>query len=477
MKLSFSLSENKYFNKVICLQVTHYILKQDVMKLRTKKALIFLFILLASVVIKNEYSEANAVESFTIRAYAPNASNVYVYGMNGTWGLPGVDVEMTSVGDSIWEAEIGPVTPGFHYYELYVNGILSLNPLHKEYGASNHAVNGIEIPDPDSAFYYIQDVPHGTVRMHYYKYKTARMTTIRRCMIYLPPGYDTRDSKTYPVLYLQHGNGENELSWSQQGETANIIDNLISEGKAEPMIVVMENGMTLNFVWLFSHGLQTEIESKYKVNTSKEYRAVAGLSMGGSNAGDLAIANQALFSYLGIFSSWISATPQILKLTNQNFELFWLGWGEQDEYVSDETLLDVQLNNYRVNHEATIYQGGHEWQVWRKCLRDFAQLLFKPYTYSNPFSDIETENISTFTIYPNPFSGQINVSIPEEIDGQIIDIVVTDVSGRVIHSANLHSEEIQQKLNESLSNVPFGVYNLKINSREACYSSKIVKTK
>jgi enterochelin esterase-like enzyme len=446
------------------------------MKIKTNNFIALSFLAFFYMIQQNIHAESD-VTSYIVRAYAPNASTAHISGLGGTWGLPGIEVDMTPIVDNLWEAEISPVTPGFHYYNLVVNGIITLNPLHKFYSASSNASNGIEIPDPDSAFYSIQDVPHGTVRMHYYIYKTTKRSIVRRCMIYLPPGYDARDSKTYPILYLQHGNGENELSWSQQGQVANIIDNLISEGKAEPMIVVMENGMTLDFVWLFSHGLQAEIEGKYKVNTNREYRAAAGLSMGGSNAGNLAVNGQSTFSSLGIFSSWIDvANPQLFQQTNQNFVLFWLGWGEQDEYYNDESYFHSQLNTYRVNHEATVYPGGHEWQVWRKCLRDFSQLLFKPYTYTNPFSDIKTENTKALTVYPNPFSEQINVTIPEDMDGQVIQVVVTDILGHIIHSANWQSQELQQKLNESLSNVPCGVYNLRINTIENSYSSKIIKT-
>jgi enterochelin esterase-like enzyme len=414
------------------------------------------------------------LSSYKIRAYVPNATTVHVSGMGGSWGLGSIELDLTNTGDDIWEGVVSPVSMGFHYYILVVDGIMSLNPLDKVYMASGYYDNGIEIPDPDSGFYSLNDVPHGTIRMHYYKYGTGNAAKVRRCLIYLPPGYDTKNETTYPVLYLQHGSGEHELSWWVQGKVNYILDNLIAEGKAEPMIVVMENGMTATYEWLF-YSLQKEIESKYKVKTGKENTAVAGLSMGASSAGNLAFNSTNVIGYLGMFSSGAaigSVTPDDL---NSNLELVWIGWGNDDELFEGYPYIDAFLAPFHVNSTATSFEGGHEWQVWRKCLLDFCSLLFKPYTYESPYV-VDTENVPiNCKLFPNPFSDRINLIIPD----RTIDITrychLCDISGKTLLKFNATDRVAEDKLTSYLKNASKGTYILNVSTKSSTYQFKIIR--
>jgi enterochelin esterase-like enzyme len=422
----------------------------------------------------NKTAETSTTSSVKIKAYVPNATTVHVSGMNGSWGLGIVELDLTNAGNGFWEGLVSPVTMGFHYYILSINGVESLNPIDRAIRASSYIVNGVEVPDPDSDFYSVKDVPHGIIRMHYYKYMTSKDTTVRRCLIYLPPGYDTKNETTYPILYLQHGSGENELSWSEQGKMNNILDNLIADKKAEPMIVVMENGSTSSLAYTFSRGVQAEIESKYKVKAQKEYRAVAGLSAGAGQASDLFFNNLGLFSSVGLFSG--SGVDLTNPVYNSLIGLLWIGYGSEDELMINVVPGYVaNLNHYHINNATNIYPGGHEWQVWRKCLRDFAPLLFKPYTYENPYNSIEETTQKSENIYPNPFSNTINFDLPDLTDDSQLSIKLSDVSGKTDLEFEATKKQAEDLLSEYLSNAIKGIYILSVALPNSNYQFKIIR--
>ena len=169
---------------------------------------------------------------------APDAKKVQVFtnyglGPRGPW-------DMTKGDDGVWTLTSPPVVPGFHYYALIVDGVQMNDPGSDTFFGTGKPTSGIEIPEKGVDFYHAKDVPHGEVRSRWYTSKVTGQT--RHVMVYTPPGYDADREKRYPVLYLQHGGGEDETGWTRQGHMNFILDNLIAEKKAVPMIVVMEKG-------------------------------------------------------------------------------------------------------------------------------------------------------------------------------------------------------------------------------------------
>ncbi len=219
---------------------------------------------------KTEYDSGKVI----INTIIPHAVSVSILGMGGSWGLYNLSESFTKSGDSAWQAILDPgkisyITPGFHYYNFQVNGVKTSNPNEKVYFGARFWNSGIDIPDTSGDFYSIKDVPHGSIRMQLY-YSTFTKN-YRRCFIYLPPDYDTRSDKKYPVLFLQHGMNENEFSWHMQGKVNFILDNLIADGSALPMIVVMDNGMTTtDYSSLVLNDLIPLLVKNYNVLTDKK---------------------------------------------------------------------------------------------------------------------------------------------------------------------------------------------------------------
>ncbi len=225
--------------------------------------------------------------------------------------------------EGFWTAMTEPQPPGFHYYWLMIDGVQVADPASESFYGAGRQMSGIEIPDPESAFYEPQDVPHGEVRERSYFSKTTQ--SWRRIFVYTPPDYDTNRDARYPVLYLQHGSGEDERGWSTQGRMNFILDNLIAQGKAQPMLVVMEQGyafkpgeapvplrpptgtpdfrkMFATLEEVFTQELIPFIDATYRTLPDREQRALAGLSMGGLQTFTIGLAHSDLFAYLGGFS-------------------------------------------------------------------------------------------------------------------------------------------------------------------------------
>jgi enterochelin esterase-like enzyme len=450
---------------------------------KTKKLLmiLFLFFGLHNLFYAQNFNltEVDKSGHATIKAIIPNATSVRLKGLGGTWGLNNTNLPMTNTGNYLWQVTTDSIAPGFHYYRLEVNGVLTSNPNEKVYFGGNAWTSGLEIPDPENDFYNIKDVPHGTIRMQLYY--SATTLNYRRCFIYLPPSYDTRSNEKYPVLFLQHGNSENEFSWHMQGKMNFILDNLIAEGKALPMIVVMEDGMTFlndysGYGNLIRNDLIPLLENKYKVKTNKQYRAVAGLSMGGGQAVVAGLFNTDIFSYVGGFSGSISYnwTPYAQNI-NDSIELLWLGWGTSDEYAGNWSSDERQLSSAGVNHVKVIMDGGHQWQVWRKCLDQFAPLLFKPFTYP---VNIAVQKISDdknkLKVFPNPCSEFIKIQFDTNKESDL-QFDLYDVSGKNILSFNGKTVTAQEKISAKLRTLTNDVYILSVYDKQTVYKVKIVK--
>jgi enterochelin esterase family protein len=236
------------------------------------------------------------------------------------------------------------------------------------------------------------------------------METWRNVNIYTPPGYDQNSRNSYPVLYIQHGGGEDERGWTVQGKTNTILDNLIAAGKAVPMLVVIASGNVTKpgvaggyndeAMALFKEELMGSvipfIERNYRVKPGVANRAISGLSMGGGQAFYTGLRNTDMFSHVGVFSTGVfggisrqqpgaafdpeAAIPGIVtnpQLFNKKLKLFYISVGEQDPRIEATKKLTETFRSKGLNVEFASFPGGHEWQVWRKSLHDFAQKLFR----------------------------------------------------------------------------------------------------
>lgn len=309
--------------------------------------------------------------------------------------------------NGLWTIDLDTDRTGFNWIVFYVNDAEIINPTAPiGYGASR-PINYAELPDPEGGFYSCRDVPHGCVRQEYFYSDT--MGLMKSCLVYTPPKYET-SGKIYPVLYLQHGHGENETCWIHQGKANFIFDNLIAEEKMIPCVVVMNNGMTQqsvgdlrkfdmrNLSEMLIHDCIPFIESMYRVRKDKWSRAMAGLSMGSFQTSYTTLSHPGLFGYAGVFSGFVQ--PMIAKNRNVNsdylrelddvgkfktdFAVFFRGNGDADHVVGDIFQSDdAYFKEHHItpeecpNHVRKIYRGEHEWNVWRRCLRDFMPLIFR----------------------------------------------------------------------------------------------------
>jgi enterochelin esterase-like enzyme len=347
----------------------------------------------------SEYPKIHSDLRVTFQIKAPTAQKVQVMPGGGANGLGKGPFEMERSADGTWSATIGPVQPGFHYYWLLVDGVPVNDPASETYFGWGRQSSGLEVPDATLDFYEIEDVPHGDVRIHWYRSRTTGQ--FRRVYVYTPPGYDDDSTRRYPVLYLQHGAGESERGWTAQGRANFILDNLIAAGKAKPMIIVMENGYASRagtaqtaggrgneaFGEVIMRDLIPEIDKSYRTSTDRAHRAIAGLSMGGGQALNIGLGNLDQFASIGSFSG-AGARNFDVKTSfqgvfadaaafNQRVTLLWIGCGTEDTLLAGSQTLHGALKTAGVRHVWWEGPGLHDWQVWRIHLHDFAQRLFR----------------------------------------------------------------------------------------------------
>jgi enterochelin esterase-like enzyme len=300
-----------------------------------------------------------------------------------------------------WIVTTDSIGEGFHYYSLLIDGVALADPASETFYGMGRMASGIEIPFAGGDYYAVKDVPHGDVRIK--RYYSPITNSWRRFYIYTPPGYDQNTNEKYPVLYIQHGGGEDERGWTMQGNTDLIIDNLVAAKKARPMLVVMMDG---NFgtggiagfgeqvLRIFENELKQVVipivEKNYRVQTGPNSRALAGLSMGGLQTLYAGIKNTQLFSYLGVFSSgWFANRPEISNpqyeymknnaaAINGNLRSLWVSMGGKEDiaYNNCKVML-AKFDEMGIKYTYSEYPGGHTWPVWRNNLYNFAQLLFK----------------------------------------------------------------------------------------------------
>ena len=351
-----------------------------------------------------------------IRIKAADATKVRL----NFWSGP--KIEMTKQADGFWSVITPPLVPGLHYYTLVIDGAEVSDPgSHAFFGGGKHA-SAVEVPEPGATYYAIQDVPHGHVRDVWYHSKVTG--SWRHALVYTPPGYDEQTRTRYPVLYLQHGGGEDETGWVRQGRANFILDNLIAEGKAKPMLVVMAYGyarragqpepganrpapgspeamkamqeMASAFEDDMTEALMPFIDKTFRTIPDREHRAMAGLSMGGMQTFHVTLNNLDLFSHIGGFSG--AGGPMVLggrsldPKTDYNgvfadpaafakkVRVLWLGVGtaEPERFRDGIRRLHTSLNEAKIAHVYVESQGtDHEWQTWRRNLHDFAPRLFR----------------------------------------------------------------------------------------------------
>ncbi len=300
-----------------------------------------------------------------------------------------------------WIVTTDSISEGFHYYSLLIDGVAVADPASETFYGMGRMASGIEIPFKGDGYYALKDVPHGDIRIK--KYFSPVTRSWRQCYIYTPPGYDANTTTKYPVLYLLHGGGEDERGWAMQGKTDIILDNLIAEQKAKPMIIVMMDGNVSaggpggfgeQALRAFENELKQSlipfIEKNYRVATDANSRALAGLSMGGLQTLHAGVRNSNMFAYLGVFSSgWWSnqpalSTPQYeymktnASTINNNLKQFWVAMGGKEDIAYNNCkIMLAKFDELNINYKYSEYPGGHTWPVWRNNLYNFAQLLFK----------------------------------------------------------------------------------------------------
>lgn len=315
----------------------------------------------------------------------------------------GKKYDMTKDTSGYWTLTTDSISEGFHYYSLLIDGVSVADPASKTFYGMGRDASGIEIPFAGDGYYAQKEVPHGDIRIR--KYFSPVTRSWREIYIYTPPGYDADQGAKYPVLYILHGGGEDQTGWARQGKTDLILDNLIAEGKAKPMLVVMpdanigaggfnpsaiENSMKM-FESEMKGAVIPFIEKNYRVAGDANHRAMAGLSLGGIHTLYTGINNTGLFSYLGVFSSgWIVpmmndvADKQYTFMKenkdkiNNSLKAFWISEGGKEDiaYKNGKIMLS-RFDELNIRYTYYEYPGGHTWPVWRNDLYHFAQLLFQ----------------------------------------------------------------------------------------------------
>lgn len=348
-----------------------------------------------------EYPQVNSEGRVRVQISAPEAKNVQL-------DIGAVKYDLTKDENGVWIGESAPQDEGFHYYQLNIDGASVPDPGSLYFYGASRWGSGIEVPAHDKEKYALKNVPHGEVREHIYFSKSNN--SMRRCFIYTPPGYNENTSKRYPVLYLQHGGGEDETGWASQGHANLIMDNLIAEGKANPFIIVMDNGTWRmpapagggqqgdrptgswppegwadGFKNTLINDIIPMIDANYRTLANSSNRAMAGLSMGGMQTRVITLANPDVFSYVGMFSGG-SISPEDVEKSpafKEKIKLLFVSYGSRELENPRQGSANPKTNTealQKVGLKTHFYvspQTAHEWQSWRRSLYEFAQLIFK----------------------------------------------------------------------------------------------------
>lgn len=313
--------------------------------------------------------------------------------------FPGNSYDLKRVAEGHWEITVGPLLPGLYIYRFRVDGVECVDPLNPAVqDFFSGAWSKIEVPDPEPRPWHARPgVPAGRVEIR--RFGSATVGFARPVCVYLPPGYDENTARRLPVLYLLHGNDYDERAWIDDGFAPTILDNLIADGKAVPMIVVMPLGFSIvpggKFSWpqdeheswvrQFLGGVVPWVESNYRVIADRDHRAIAGLSMGGKQSLQLALSQPEKFAWVGCFSSGkqslanyeAGAFRPAMAPGAPPLRLVWLGSGRGDLHFDKGKRVAQNLTADGLPVSWHEYDGRHTWRVWRSCLSDFAQRVFQ----------------------------------------------------------------------------------------------------
>lgn len=328
----------------------------------------------------------------TFRVRAPKASEV---SLTGDWMLPETKQAMSRNEEGVWIVTLGPLEPGLAIYTVTVDGVTTPDPVNPRIKLrARTSASLVDVPSPSPQLWEPRAVPHGKVEIQWGKSKITGDT--RAYYVYTPPGYERGRFNRYPVLYLLHGNNDTAAGWTDVGKANFILDNLIAEKKAAPMIVVMpwghavpyggaQSNNTATFERYLVEEIMPQVEAKYLVARGREKRAIVGLSMGGGHALHIGLGHLDLFSSVGAFSSAVprdfeNRFKTVLddpKTTNRKLKLLWIGCGRQDAAFERNQKLSELLTKNGVNNTFHATEGLHNFAIWRKYLIEIVPLLFR----------------------------------------------------------------------------------------------------
>ena len=333
--------------------------------------------------------EVQADGRVTFRLQAAKAGEVVV---NGQW--PNGRTAMAKGSNEVWSVTVGPIPAGVWEYSFSVDGLSMIDPVNPAIKPMREPRTSIlHLPSQPPALHDFQNVPHGVVRQHTYFSKS--LGRLRELVVYTPPGYDQKSRAKYPTLYLQHGSGDNQSTWTTHGKAHWILDNLIAQGRAKPMVVVMMDGhaaiagapppMTNNTALfecdLFENVLPL-IEANYRVKRDAMNRAIAGLSMGGGQSLAIGLNHPDWFAWIGGFSASVPRAESVSGAlansdpTNRKLKLLWIACGKDDFLLGRNNEFIATLKEKGIRHEWHLTDGAHTWPVWRIYLGDFLPRLF-----------------------------------------------------------------------------------------------------
>ena len=327
----------------------------------------------------------------TFRLRAADASEVVVAGQ---W--PDGRVAMTKNDNGVWQVTAGPIEPGVWEYSFRVNGLSMIDPGNPAIKPMRQPRTSIlHLPGAPPRVHDFQDVPHGVVHQHTYRSKS--LGRIREVAVYTPPSYDKQSGARFPTLYLQHGRGDNQATWTVHGKAHWILDNLISQDRALPMLIVMMNGHAATTssgaggfqgnTQLFERDLLEDVmplvEANYRVKTDAASRAIVGLSMGGGQSLTIGLNHADRFAWVGGFSSAVPSEEAIAgaleeaEATDQKLKLLWIGCGKDDFLLRRNEEFVARLKEKQLDHEWHLTEGNHSWPIWRTYLTEFVPRLFR----------------------------------------------------------------------------------------------------
>lgn len=334
--------------------------------------------------------EVQADRHVTFRLQAAKASEVFIAGQ---W--PDGRTPMSKDTNGLWSVTVGPIEPGVWEYSFQVDGVSMIDPGNPAIKPMRQPRTSIlHLPGDPPLVHDFQDVPHGVVHQHTYRSKS--LGRLRELAVYTPPGYDQQPTARFPTLYLQHGSGDNQATWIVHGKAHWILDNLIAQGHAKPMVVVMMDGHAAvggrsggpqDNTALFERDLLEDvmpfIEANYRVKTDAANRGIVGLSMGGGQSLSIGLNHLDRFAWVGGFSSSVplkeavGGALQDPDATNQKLKLLWIACGKKDFLLERNETFITLLKENKLRHQWQATEGDHSWPVWRKYLAEFVPRLFQ----------------------------------------------------------------------------------------------------